>query len=148
MVTELSEKRVSTFLPLVSTQRQWSDRKQTVELPLFPGYVFVRIPQEQDVRVSVLRTNGVNAFVGVRGAGVAIPECEIEAVRAVLEHGNHVQNHPYLNVGSRVRVRGGSLDGVEGVLAGINGDHSLVISIELIQRSLAVRVTGFAVEPV
>ena len=147
VAVELAEKRVTAFLPLISTKRKWSDRHRMVELPLFPSYVFVRIPLEQDLRVAVLRTNGVNAFVGPRGIGTPIPDSEMDAVRAVLASADGVQAHPYLNIGSRVRVRGGSLDGVEGVLTAVNGDQSLVISIELIQRSLAVRVTGFAVEP-
>ena len=84
---ELREKGVSAFLPLVSSTRQWSDRSRVVEMPLFPQYVFVRIAQTLDTRVSVLRTNGVTNFVGTRGIGVPIPDDQIERVQTVVTRG-------------------------------------------------------------
>jgi transcription antitermination factor NusG len=86
--------------------------------------------------------------VGARRAGVPIPDAEIKSIQAVLESNLSVREQPFLNVGQRVRIRGGALEGVEGILQDIKGDQSLVISIELIQRSLAVTVSGFQVEPV
>jgi transcription antitermination factor NusG len=144
---ELQEKGIQAFLPLDSVKRQWSDRKQTVSLPLFPGYTFVRISADQDLRVAVLRTNGVNNFVGARGIGTPIPDIEIEAVQTLLEQHVPFKIYPYLKLGETVRIRGGCLDGVKGILTKINGDQSLVISVELIQRSIAMRVTGYDIEP-
>jgi len=145
---ELETKEIQSFLPTISEARQWSDRKRVTVLPLFPGYVFVRLMSEMATKVAVLRTNGVIGFVGVRGVGTPIPEPEIDAIRKILAHGLPLSPHPFLNVGERVRVRGGALDGLEGILQAIKGDQSLVISIELIQRSLAVQVSGYKVERV
>jgi transcription antitermination factor NusG len=145
---ELQEKGVSAFLPLVSSKRQWSDRSRVVEMPLFPQYVFVRIAQTLHTRVSVLRTNGVTNFVGTRGIGVPIPEEQIERVQTVVARGIPATPHAFLNVGRRIRIRGGALDGLQGILTAVNGDQTLVVSVELIQRSIAIRIAGFSVEPV
>jgi transcription antitermination factor NusG len=141
-------KELEVFLPLLAAKHQWSDRRQVVQSPLFPCYLFVRLPETQDRRISVLSTNGVTNFVGFRGMGVPVPECEIESVRFLLNRGISFQAHPFLNVGQRVRVRGSSLDGVEGILVAKNDDLSLIISIQLIQRSLSIRIAGYQVETV
>jgi len=148
VTAELQQKQLQAYLPLFSEEREWSDRRISVATPLFPGYVFVKIPQDQNTRVTVLRTLGVRNFVGTRGTGDPIPEAEIEGVRAVLSRGIPFNVSPFLNVGERVRIVDGSLEGVEGILIAVNGDKSLIISVELIQRSLAMRVTGFRVETV
>jgi transcription antitermination factor NusG len=145
---ELQEKGVSAFLPLVSSTRQWSDRRRVVETPLFPQYVFVRIAQTLQTRVSVLRTNGVTNFVGTRGLGVPIPDEQIERVQTVVTRGIPATPHAFLNVGKRIRIRGGALDGLQGILTAVNGDQTLVVSVELIQRSIAIRIAGFSIEPV
>ena len=145
---ELQTKGILAYLPLHSTLRQWSDRLQNVSLPLFPGYVFVQTKGTVVDRVAVLQTNGITGFVGVRGQGLSIPDQQIQAIKAVIESGVAVNQYPFLQEGKRVRIRSGSLTGVEGVLVAKNEDLSLVISVELIQRSLAVRISGFHVEPV
>jgi transcription antitermination factor NusG len=145
---EFESKAIETFLPLLSAKHQWSDRKQTVSSPLFPGYTFVRIPPTPEARISVLRTLGVINFVGARGIGTPIPDHEIEAIQTVLTQKIPFSLHPYMRVGQVVRIRGGgALDGICGVLTKINGDQSLVISVDLIQRSIAMRVTGYDIEP-
>jgi transcription antitermination factor NusG len=144
---ELQEKGVSAFLPLVPSKRQWSDRSCVVEMPLFPQYVFVRIAQTLQTRVSVLRTNGVTNFVGTRGMGVPIPDEQIERVQTVVARGIPATPHSFLNVGKRIRIRGGALDGLQGILTAVNGNQTLVVSVELIQRSIAIRIAGFSVEP-
>jgi transcription antitermination factor NusG len=148
VAAELQQKQVQAYLPTFSEEREWSDRRVSVDTPLFPGYVFVKIAQDQNTRVTVLRTLGVRNFVGTRGIGDPIPEAEIEGVRAVLARGIPFSVSPFLNVGERVRILDGSLEGVEGILTAVNGDKSLIISVELIQRSLAMRVSGFRVEAV
>lgn len=145
---ELGQKGIHSLLPLISEDHKWSDRNVAVDMPLFPGYVFVRIPQEQALRVAVLRTAGVRGFVGMRGLGDPIPDSQIDGIRAVLETGIIFDLCSFPSVGQRVRVRGGSFEGIEGILTAINGDQSLVLSVDLIQRSLAIRVTGFRIEPV
>jgi transcription antitermination factor NusG len=143
---ELQRKQIECFLPLTASEHKWSDRRQIVQLPLFPTYLFIRAPETFDSRISVLRTNGVINFVGARNIGTPIPEIEIESVRILLARGITFQNHSYLNVGQRVRIREGSLDGVEGILVAKNEDLSLVVSIEMIQRSLSIRVAGYRIE--
>jgi transcription antitermination factor NusG len=146
VATELQSKELEVFLPLMPVKRRWSDRSQTIQVPMFPSYLFVRILETADKRVRVLSTSGVTNFVGVGGTGIPIPENEIESVRSVLARGIPVQAHPFLNVGQRVRVRGSSLDGLEGILVAVNDDLSLIISIQLIQRSLSLRISGYQVE--
>jgi transcription antitermination factor NusG len=143
---ELQEKGISAFLPLISSTRQWSDRSRVVEMPLFPQYVFVRIAQTLQTRVSVLRANGVTSFVGTRGIGVPIPDEQIDRVQTVVTRGIPAVPHPFLNVGKRIRIRGGALDGLQGILTAVHGDQTLVVSVELIQRSIAIRIAGFSVE--
>ncbi|HTR68159.1 MAG TPA: UpxY family transcription antiterminator [Terriglobales bacterium] len=144
---DLDAKGITTFLPLHATVRQWSDRKQTVELPLFANYIFTKIAPEHGSRVPVLRTMGVLGFVGSQGMGTPIPEEQIAAVQAILQQRVPFNHSPFMNIGQTVRIRGGSLDGVTGILLAQNGDRSLLVSIELIQRSLAIRVEGYRVEP-
>jgi len=143
----LQEQGLTTFLPLVSEIRRWSDRKKKVELPLFSCYVFVKlVASDNDERMRVYRTNGVFRIVSMRGEAVPIPEEQIDALRTVVTQGVPWSTHPFLKVGQRVRIRGGSLEGVEGVLLSRNGDRTLIISVDAIQRSLAVRVEGYDVE--
>lgn len=142
----LLEQGIATFLPLVTEVHRWSDRRKTVQLPLFSCYLFAKLAAHNEHRQRVCRTLGVFGIVGSHG-GSAIPEGQIDAVRALLEQQLPWSAHPFLKIGQRVRVRGGSMDGVEGVLLSRNGDRTLVISVDAIQRSLAVRIEGYDVEP-
>jgi transcriptional antiterminator NusG len=148
VAAELEEKGVVAFLPLSNEVHQWSDRKRQVDLPLFSTYIFVRIGREQKSRIRVLQTNGVFRFVGVRGVGSPIPDEQIETLQTILREKVPFSPHPFLKVGQKVRVRGGSLDGICGVLSAINNDRSLIVSVDSIQRSLAIRVEGYCVEPI
>lgn len=139
---------LEVFYPVVNQVHQWSDRRKLVETPLFAGYTFVRIAPTAEQRVKVLQTQGVVELVGSQGQGIPIPEDQIEAVRAVAALNLPFTQHVFLKVGQRVRVRGGSLDGVEGVLVASNGSRNLVISVEPIHRSLSIRIEGYQVEPV
>jgi transcription antitermination factor NusG len=145
---ELEEKDVTVFLPLYNAVHQWSDRRREVQLPLFPNYVFVRIGESLSERTVVLRTNGVRSFVGMRGTGVSVPDEAIDAIQKILAEKVAFTNYPFLNIGQKVRIRGGSLDGVSGILAAVNNDRSLVVSVECIQRSIAIRIDGYGVDPV
>jgi transcription antitermination factor NusG len=117
VATALTYTGVTTFLPLVSEMHFWSDRRKLVDVPLFPGYVFVQIPNSPEARLHVLKTSGVVRFVGNRYGAVPIPDKEISDVRTVLDHKLGCSPHPFLQLGQHVRIRGGSLDGVEGILA-------------------------------
>ena len=144
--TQLQHKGIVTFLPLVKESHRWSDRSQVIEKPLFPGYGFVQLPPAPNLRLQVLQTVGVTGFVMMNGVPVPVPEQQIENVRLLLANEISCRAYPFLKVGQKVRVRGGYLDGLEGILVSENKDHSLVISIESIQRSVALRINGFDVE--
>jgi transcription antitermination factor NusG len=148
VAARLQEKGVTAFLPLVTQIHRWSDRRKKVELPLFSCYLFVQLLPTNEDRVRVRQLSGVCGIVGVRGEGTPVPEEQIEAVRTIISDQLPWSFHPFLKIGQRVRVRGGSLDGVEGVLVSRNGDRTLIISVDAIQRSLAVRIEGYDVEAV
>jgi len=143
----LTGEGITTFLPLVTEVHRWSDRRQTVQLPLFPCYIFVHIAPLPATRLSVLRAQGVLSFVGIHGQGTPIPDQQIDDLRTLLTNKIALDPHPYLKVGQRVRVRGGCLDGVEGVLVAKAGESKVVISIDTIQKSLAISVRGYEIEP-
>jgi transcription antitermination factor NusG len=115
---------------------------------LFSCYVFAKFVPDRTERLRVLRVDGVFGLVGAGGEGASIPEEQIEAVRSVVEAKIQWSCHPFLKIGQRVRIRSGALNGVEGILVARNGDRTLVISVDAIQRSLAVRVEGYDVEPI
>lgn len=144
---QLESQGIESFLPLVTQLRNWSDRRKQVETPLFSGYAFLRMIHSPEDRVRVLRTQGVVSFVGVQGSGTPIPDHQIEGIKTLIASRTPYEERAFLRVGQRVRVRGGALDGMQGILVAENGDHSLVISVEPLQRSLYVRVAGYEVEP-
>lgn len=144
----LREQGMETFLPMAQEIHRWSDRKKKVEVPLFSCYVFVHCALNATAKMSVYQVDSVLGFVGTRGVGQPIPEEQINGIRTVLSQSSPWRLHPFLKVGQRVRIRGGALDGVEGAFVSENGDHSLIISVDAIQRSMAVRIDGYDIEPV
>ena len=142
----LLERGVETFLPTITEVHRWSDRKKKVELPLFSCYVFAKFISNRTERLNVLRVGGVLSLVGSSGEGTAIPNDQIDAVRSVVDGTIPWSPYPFLKIGQRVRIRGGALEGMEGILVSRNGNQTLVISVDAIQRSLAVRVEGYQVE--
>lgn len=139
---------VEHFLPLITQIHKWANGPRQVELPLFPGYAFVRLIYSPDQRVRVLRTHGVVDFVGTQGRGTPIPDKQIEDVKTLLTHKVEFKSSAALRVGQKVRVRGGAIDGVEGTLVARRGQRRLVIFIEPIQRSLSIDLEGYDVEAV
>jgi transcription antitermination factor NusG len=144
----LEEQGVTTFLPLVGEIHRWSDRRKKVELPLFSCYVFIKVSLTGEQRLRIYRVNGVFGIVGTQKEAVAIPDYQIDSVHTLIAQQLPWAFHPFLKIGQRVRVRGGSLDGVEGVLQRREGDRTLLLSVDAIQRCLAVRIEGYDVEPV
>ena len=143
VTARLQGEGIDVFLPLVSEVHRWSDRRKVVEMPLFSCYAFARLRLVPEMWAKVMGVNGVLRFVGVRGQGTPIPESQIESIRRLLSNQLPCTAYPFLKLGQRVRIRGGSLDGIEGILVARNGNHTLVISVEPIQRSLAVRIDGY-----
>lgn len=144
--SELCQKGFHCFLPLHQERRRWSDRYRWVELPLFSQYLFVRVPVSAELRARVLQTTGVVQFVGAPGRGTPVPNEQMESLQAIVAQRIPITPHEFLRVGERVRIRGGALEGIEGILSAIRNDKSLIISIDLIQKSVAIRVDGFEVE--
>lgn len=143
---QLQEKRIFTFLPLLQEFHRWSDRRRKVEVPLFNCYAFVRLVPTPENRVQVLRTPGVLGFVGSERQGTPIPDAEIESLRTAIREKIPCALHPFVSAGRRVRIRGGSLDGMEGILVRQGTDQSLVVSVQLLRRSVSIRVEGYDVE--
>lgn len=139
---------ISSFLPLVTEIRRWSDRKKAISTPLFSGYVFVQILPANELRAQVLKAPGVVQFVGNQSSPLPISEQEIRDIHSILSSRVACSPYPFLKIGQRVRIVGGSLDQIEGTLVGRGSGTRLIISIELIQRSLAISVSDFEVEPV
>jgi transcription antitermination factor NusG len=135
----LRNKGFEQFLPVYESRRVWSDRIATVEVPLFPGYVFCRFDPERP-RLPIVATPGVISVVGVAGQPTAIPEHELEVIQAILRSGKAALPWPYLEIGNRVRIERGSLAGVEGILVEAKKQHRVVVSVTLLQRSVAVEV--------
>ncbi len=148
VISHLHRQGITTFLPLVSEVHRWSDRHKVVHLPLFTCYAFAHLRLVPESWARVMSITGVLRFVGAGSAAVPIPDSQIRAVQALLSSNLSYQICPFLQVGQRVRIRGGSLDGVEGLLIARNGDRTLIISVEPIQRSLSVRIDDYRVEPV
>jgi transcription antitermination factor NusG len=147
VANRLEGQNFQCFLPLVSEVHRWSDRRKVVELPLFSCYVFARLRPVVEERINILRFQGVIGFVGTGWEGTPIPESQIDAIRMLLEQQLPCCAHPFIKVGQRIRIRGGALNGVEGTLLSRNGDRTLVVSIDAIQRSMAVRIDGYDFEP-
>jgi transcription antitermination factor NusG len=142
----LSRLGVRHYLPLKSELRQWSDRKQAVEVPLFAGYLFIWINSLMNQRLEVLTVPGIVAFVGNQTGPLSIPDQQIEDIRTVLTRRVECTVLPLLEEGDRVRVVRGPLAGVEGRLLQSNSTTRLLISIEMIHKTLSVRVSRQDVE--
>ena len=136
----LEYKGLEVFVPLYRARRRWTDRVKELELPLFGGYVFCRFREAE--RALVLTTPGVNSLVGFGNGPAPVAEDEIKAVRALLASGLPVMPWAYPQPGDRVRIEAGPLSGVEGVLTQVKNAWRVVVSLELLQRSVMTEVDG------
>jgi transcription antitermination factor NusG len=145
VVELLSNRQVNCYLPLYRSVRRWQDRRKEVDLPLFPGYVFVRIALRS--KLQVLTVPGVVQIVTFNGTPARVADSEIECLRQGLSSSTSVEPHPYLKVGKCVRVRSGPFAGMNGILVRRKHAFRLVLSIDLIMRSLSVEIDETEVEP-
>lgn len=138
---------IERYLPLYQVQRKWADGSRvTLNLPLFPGYIFVRIKRAD--RVSVLEVPGVLAIVGGTGGTPApLPLADIEALRFGL-HLRRAEPHPLLQIGQRARIRSGALAGMEGVVVRKKNSFRVVLTLDAIMQSIAVEVDGSELESI
>jgi transcription antitermination factor NusG len=134
----LENKGLVPYLPTYRNRRRWSDRVVVADTPLFQGYVFCRFDPLN--RLPVLTTTGVISIVGCGNEPASIDDQEIEAIEAILRSGLATEPCPFLREGQKVRVRRGSLAGVEGILTKKKSDFRLVISVTMLQRSIAVEI--------
>jgi transcription antitermination factor NusG len=141
---QMQERLFENFLPTYHSIRRWKDREKELDLPLFPGYVFVRIAGPD--RTRVLQIPGVVRFVGFQMGPVPLANDEIEALRNGIMNGIRAEPHPFLRVGQRVRVKHGPLAGTQGILLRKKGQFKLVISLDLIMRAVVVEVQAADLE--
>ena len=135
-----------SLLPLYKCRHRWSDRFKEIDLPLFPGYVFCQFCPLN--RLPILSIPGVVHIVGVGKTPVPIDESEIAAIQATVKSGLPRQPWPFLEIGHRVRIEYGPLCGVQGILLGFRGHQRLVLSVTLLQRSVAVQIDEAWVQPI
>lgn len=141
----LAAKGMASFLPLYKERRRWSDRIKLVELPLFAGYVFCSLDVRQ--RLPVLQTPGVLHFVSFNGEPTPVDREEIRALQTAASSGAALAPWPYLREGQRVEVARGPMRGLQGILLRIRDEFRLVISVTLLQRSVAVEIDREAIRP-
>src|SRR5258706_5090168 len=142
----LSSKGHEVFLPLYAVARRWQDRSKHLSLPLFPRYVFIR--GGRDPQVQILGTPGGFNVGGWAGHPAAIPESQIESIRQMADGSRRLEPHPYPVSGDRVRVRSGTLQGLEGILVRRKNISRLVVSLEMLGRSAAVEIDASCLEMV
>ena len=142
----LHQKGYTQFLPTYRTRNRWSDRIKTVERPLFPGYLFCRFDQQD--RLPILVTPGVVNVVGIGKTPMPIPEVEIEAVQAMVRSGLLTTPWPFVSVGQKLVIERGPLSGVEGILQEVKNRYRFIVSVNLLQRSVAAEVEADWVRPV
>jgi transcription antitermination factor NusG len=141
----LCAKGFEVFLPLYESQRRWNDRVKLLSLPLFPGYLFMR--GGNDRRAQAVMTPGVAMILSVGDQVALIPDGEIEAIRRTIEGPFRIEPHPHLKCGDRVRVKQGILEGLVGILVRKRNSCTLVLSVEMLERSVGVEIDASNVEP-
>lgn len=144
--SHLEGQGIECFLPLYKSKRRWSDRVKEIEQPLFPGYLFCRLDLNR--RGPLLMTPGVQQIVGVGRTPMAVEEVEVQAIRVALSSGLPSQPWPYIQIGERVRVNFGSLVNLEGILVNFKGSNRVVLSVTLLQRSVAMEIDMDWISPV
>lgn len=134
------------FVPVYQSRRRWSDRLKSVELPLFPGYVFCRLDPQH--RLPLLTIPGVLHFVGIGKIPIPIEDAEVAAIQLAVRSGLVAEPWRFLETGQRVRLGGGPLVGLEGILVGSAEQQRVVVSVRLLKRSVAVAVERHWATPV
>ncbi len=145
----LIEKGTEAFLPTVERLRRWKDRKKRINFPLFPGYLFVHIPKTAQDMLNVLKIKGVvRLLCSEPGEPECIPEEQIISLKRIVESKGLLDPYPYLKEGERVRIKNGSLSGVEGILIEKLGQHMLVLSVDILQQGVALKIEASEVEKI
>jgi len=135
---EFEERGLEHFLPLMPQLRNWKDRKKIVNMPIFPGYVFVNIKLSE--KIHVLRANGVVRFIEFNGSPSPIPDAQIEDVRQLLKYPDRVETASYFNCGDPVEITVGPFSGIKGKIIHSRGKQRLLVGIEIIQQAISVEI--------
>ena len=135
---QLEERGLEHFLPLVPQLRYWKDRKKIVNMPIFPGYVFVNIKISEKIRV--LRANGVVRFIEFNGSPSPIPDAQIEDVRQLLKYPDRVETASYFNCRDPVEITAGPFSGIRGKIIHSRGKQRLLVGIEIIHQAISVEI--------
>jgi len=142
----LSHRGLETFFPAYTSRRRWSDRTKTISLPLFPGYIFCRLDIQH--RLPVITTPGVVGIVGVGKQPIPVVEEEIATIQSIVRSDVLIHPWPFLRTGEAILIESGPLTGVEGILLSVKGQYRLVVSVTLLQRSVAVEIERAWVRPI
>jgi transcription antitermination factor NusG len=142
---QLGLRHIEHILPLFESVRRWKDRRMKLQLPLFPGYIFVRLALCD--RLQVLQAPGVVRLVGFNGLPAALPDEDIHAIQKYLDRGYQFEPHPYLQAGRRARVKSGPLQGLEGIILRRKNKTRFILSFDLIMRSVAVEIGDIDLVP-
>jgi len=145
VAAQLAQKGCEVYLPLRTEQHRWSDRQKLVTVALFPGYAFVQIDSSREARHRVLQTAGLIGFVGFGGAVIPVPAKQLDDLHRLLLERQPCSLRPFVQAGQRVRLRGGCLDGLEGLFLR-HERETVLISIEAVQRSVVVQTRGYELE--
>jgi transcription antitermination factor NusG len=141
----LSRKGFEVLLPIYSAAHRWKDRTKTVLLPVFPCYLFVR--SSLDKKLDILRAPGVFWLVESGGRACEVPESDIAGIRKIVQSSARAEPHPLLKSGEYVRVSRGPLMGLQGILTRMKNNFRVVLSVDLLQKGIAVEVDISTVEP-
>ena len=139
-------KGYETYVPLYRARHRWSDRVKPVDLPLFPGYAFCRFDARD--RLPILTVPGVVGIVGAGKNPIPVEDKEIESIRAILASDLPAERWPFLGIGSNVYIERGPLAGVEGIITNTDKVYRLIVSVNLLQRSVAVEIDRSWARPI
>lgn len=144
---ELKRKGIETFLPSVKKISQWKDRKKLVEFPLFPGYIFVHTSPCYETFLEVLKTKGAVTFVSLaHGTPTPVPNEDINSLKLIIESGQEIDIYPTLKEGTKIRIRKGPLAGAEGILKSKENQHLFLVNIDILGRSVGVKLYADVIE--
>jgi transcription elongation factor/antiterminator RfaH len=141
------DREIEFFLPQYKEERKWSDRKVEIELPLFPGYLFVQLRRSLENMWRVVEVPGVITIVGRGSSPEALEDAEIELLRNAMMNPHAAKPHKLMKAGDQVKITRGPLQGAEGFLVREKGKDRVVLTIGTIERSMSVEVDADAVEP-
>ena len=148
MLGELTDRSIEVFLPMREILSRWKDRKKRIWIPLFPGYIFVNHVNTPENRFRILNIPGAVRFVGFEGRADPIPETQIQNVRRFLESSIAIDPYPYIQVGTRVEVIAGPLQGIQGLLVEKRGRFRFVLQVDLIRQAISVEIDASDIRPI